>query len=379
VAVLLIQDDLPDPARVAAGTPPAPGSGWMLAGLCVAAFLLGTAEVVRDNAAQTMLPQLVPHSRLETANGRLWGVETVSNSFAGPPLAGVLLGVAASVPFGVHAGLLVIAAALVASIARRTPPATARTSAAAASSTPAAHAHDKDPASPAGPIDSTEPAEAGPTWTADITEGLRWLWAHRVLRTLALTLGVLNLLGALTSAVFVLFVQDVLGLFDGWQFGLLLTGMAAGGVIGSLVGDRVAERLRRGTALLVSVAGMTLATIVIALSSHALLVAAAGALEGFFILVWNIITVSFRQRIIPDRLLGRVNSVYRLFGWGTIAVGSLGGGAVVVLAQPLLGREWALRSVFLLAAAGMLVALVVIMRRLDNRTIDAAIAAAEES
>jgi hypothetical protein len=74
-----------------------------------------------------------------------------------------------------------------------------------------------------------------------------------------------------------------------------------------------------------------------------------------------------------------VNSVYRLFGWGTIAVGSLGGGAVVVLAQPLLGREWALRSVFLLAAAGMLVALVVIMRRLDNRTIDAAIAAAEES
>jgi MFS family permease len=145
------------------------------------------------------------------------------------------------------------------------------------------------------------------------------------------------------------------------------------------VGDRVAERLRRGTALLVSVAGMTLATIVIALSSHALLVAAAGALEGFFILVWNIITVSFRQRIIPDRLLGRVNSVYRLFGWGTIAVGSLGGGAVVVLAQPLLGREWALRSVFLLAAAGMLVALVVIMRRLDNRTIDAAIAAAEES
>jgi hypothetical protein len=316
-----------------------------------------------------MLPALVPRSRLETANGRLWGVETVANSFAGPPLAGVLLGVAAAVPFGVNAGLLTLAAVLVASIAARTP-------ATAPGSVPSAPPQDAAPAAPGSPSPAPE---AAVTWSSAIAEGLRWLWAHRVLRTLALSLGALNLLGALTSAVFVLFVQDVLGLFDGWRFGLLLTGMAVGGVMGSLVGDRVAERMRSGTALAVSVAGMTVATLVIALSSHALIVWAAGAVEGFFILLWNVITVSFRQRIIPDRLLGRVNSVYRLFGWGTIALGSLGGGVVVALAQPLVGREWALRSVFLLAAAGMLCALIVLLRRLDNRTIEAAVAAAEPS
>lgn len=351
-AVVLVQDDLPDPAQIAAGADPAPGSGWMLTGLCAAAFLLGLAEVVRDNAAQTMLPAIVPRARLETANGRLWGVETVTNSFVGPPLAGALIGAAAAVPFGVNAGLLAIASLLVASIARRTPAAPAAVQA----------------------TQSTEMSSA--SWSADIAEGLRWLWSHRVLRDLALTLGALNLLGALTSAVFVLFVQDVLGLFAGWQFGLILTGMAVGAVVASLVGDRVAEKLRRGTALAVSVIGMAAGTLVIALSSHAAIVWTAGAVEGFFVVVWNIITVSFRQRIIPDRLLGRVNSVYRLFGWGTIAIGSVAGGLAVSAAEPFVGRDWALRSVFLLTAGGMLVALVAVVVRLSNRAIDDAIATA---
>jgi MFS family permease len=44
--------------------------------------------------------------------------------------------------------------------------------------------------------------------------------------------------------------------------------------------------------------------------------------------VWNITTVSLRQRLIPDELLGRVNSVYRAIGWGTIPIGALVGGLV---------------------------------------------------
>ena len=44
-------------------------------------------------------------------------------------------------------------------------------------------------------------------------------------------------------------------------------------------------------------------------------------------LLWNVITVSLRQTIIPDELLGRVNSVYRFFGWGMMPLGSLLGGA----------------------------------------------------
>ena len=46
----------------------------------------------------------------------------------------------------------------------------------------------------------------------------------------------------------------------------------------------------------------------------------------FTAVLWNVITVSLRQTIIPDRLLGRVNSVYRFFGWGAIPIGGLIGG-----------------------------------------------------
>jgi MFS family permease len=67
--------------------------------------------------------------------------------------------------------------------------------------------------------------------------------------------------------------------------------------------------------------------------------------------LWNVITVSLRQALIPDRILGRVNSVYRFLGWGMMPIGSALGGLVVAVAQPLLGREWALRSPFVLAAA----------------------------
>lgn len=364
LAVAAVQTDLPDPAEVAAGTASAPAAGLLLTGLCVAAFLLGAAEVVRDNAAQTLLPAIVPKERLETANGRLWGVETATNSFLGPPLAGALVGVAAAVPFGVNAVLLATAAALVVSIARGTP----RTPASGRDAVPAS-----DSTSSHLPAEGSTGSTGSDTWNSDIAEGFRWLWAHPVLRLLALSLGALNLLGAITSAVFVLFVQDVVGLFEGWQFGVILTGMATGGVAASIVGDRVAERLRRGTALAVSVTAMAAATMVIGVSSSAYVVWAAGAFEGFFVVLWNIVTVSFRQRIIPDRLLGRVNSVYRLFGWGTIALGSLSGGLIVSAAEPLLGREWALRSVFLLAAAGMLLVLMAVVRSLHNDALERAL------
>ena len=71
--------------------------------------------------------------------------------------------------------------------------------------------------------------------------------------------------------------------------------------------------------------------------------------------LWNVITVSLRQTVIPDRLLGRVNSVYRFFGWGVIPIGGLlGGGLVAVLDGPL-SREWALRMPWIVAGAAQLV------------------------
>ena len=174
-------------------------------------FLLGTAETLFDNAAQAILPVVVPRERLERANSRLFAAELVSNQFAGPPLGGFLFAAAVSVPFLLDAGTFAAAAALVLAMRGRFRP---------------------------------EKPEGAPRTTlrAEIGEGLRWLWGHRLLRVLAMMLGVSNAMYAATDAIWVLFVQDVLGL-GSVGFGILVASGSAGGLIGSLTADRIIARL----------------------------------------------------------------------------------------------------------------------------------------
>jgi MFS family permease len=86
--------------------------------------------------------------------------------------------------------------------------------------------------------------------------------------------------------------------------------------------------------------------------------------------------VSLRQSIIPDRLLGRVNSVYRFFAWGMMPVGSLLGGIVVAVTETLSNRENALRAPFWLAAATFVVLFVYTLPRLNTARIREAESAA---
>lgn len=74
--------------------------------LAVIAFLFGCAEVVRDNAAQTILPSLVAPGDLEHANGQMWSAEQVTGQFIGPPLAGLLIAAGIAIPFGLDAGFM---------------------------------------------------------------------------------------------------------------------------------------------------------------------------------------------------------------------------------------------------------------------------------
>jgi hypothetical protein len=63
--------------------------------------------------------------------------------------------------------------------------------------------------------------------------------------------------------------------------------------------------------------------------------------------LWNVITVSFRQSIIPPRLLGRINSAYRFFAWGMMPIGAGIGGALVATVDLFGSRSVALRATFL--------------------------------
>ncbi|MEO1306388.1 MAG: MFS transporter [Pseudomonadota bacterium] len=290
--------------------PPEDGEITFIMVLAGLAFLLGSAEVLRDNAAQTALPSVVDKSELERANGQIWSVEQIMGSFVGPPLAGFLIAMAVPAPFVVDALTFGVAALLVASIKM--------------------------------------PARAGREhrnlWE-EVVEGTRWMLSHRIILQLGIMLGILNAASIMTVTILVLYSQEILGL-SSLGHGLLLTAGAAGGVIGGLVSPWLAQRLGRRASLLIAVAIMTAHFAIIAFTSNVWVVAAALFVEVFAALLWNVVTVSYRQRMIPDDLLGRVNSIYRFLGWGTMPFGALIGGGLVALAEPELGRALALRVPF---------------------------------
>jgi MFS family permease len=342
LVVLAVQSGLPHPEDLASGVAAAPASAPLLLGLLyLVALLVGCAEVVRDNSAQTLMPAVVSREHLERANGRLWGAESALNNFIGPPLAGVMVAVALAWPFLLNAVLLGVSAVLILQLDGSFRPKGQTSN---------------------GRID----------WRGEIAEGFGWLWRNRLLRALAILLGAMNMLSQVAFVIFVLYAQEILGLFEGWQFGFLLTGMAVGAVTGSFLADRVARRLTSGTALLVAMTGMGLAFVVLAVTSSAIVVWSTSVVNGFLIMLWNVITVSLRQRIIPDNLLGRVNSVYRFFGWGTMSIGTLLGGVFVTVAEPAIGRELALRAPFLLAGIASLLLLVYAVPRINTAVVRAA-------
>lgn len=305
--------------------------------LFVAAFVLGTAETLFDNASQAILPSLVDREDLPKANGRLFGAQVITNEFTGPPLGGFLFAAAAATPFLLDGASFLAASILVASITGSFRP--TRTAAQQVGSSVLKGIR------------------------SDIAEGLRWLWGHRVLRTLALVLGGANLLEQAGFAVMVLFAQDILGL-DEAGFGLLLTAFAVGSVAGGVVGERVIARFGSGTVLIGSLLVMGGGQLAIGLVSSAWVVGALNVAVGFAVILWNVITVSLRQSIIPDEILGRVNSTYRFVGWGAMPLGALLGGV--------LADAFGLRTPFIVGGIGMIVLAVVMAPIVNTRTIRAA-------
>ncbi len=341
-AVLAAEGSLNDPGDIADGLASTPDNGAVaLVLLYLAAVLLGSAEVLRDNSAQTLMPSLVDTEHLDKANGRLWGAEMVMNAFVGPPLAGLLLSVSFALPFFIDAGTFAVAAGLLFLIAG-------------------------DFAPKGRPVDAPQAS-----FREDLREGVRWLWQHRLLRSLGIALGLLNGLGAMQQAVDVLFAQEVLGL-SAAGFGALAIAFAIGGVTGSMVAHRVSEKLGPGNSLFATIIVSAIGPALIGSMPSVPLVFAVFLVGSFFAVVWNVITVGLRQTLIPDHLLGRVNSVYRFFGWGMIPIGSMLGGLLVVVVDTFAERETALRVPFGVSAAAHVLLLAWALPRLNTREIDAA-------
>lgn len=309
--------------------------------LVLTAFLFGLAEVLRDNSAQTLMPSVVERENLEKANSRMWSAEALTNSFIGPPLGSLLIGVAIFLPFFFDAISFFIAVALIASLTGSFKP-----------------------------IESEEPREKI-NFKAEIKEGFAWLWGHPLLRPMAIILGCMNGIGTMVGAVFILYAQEVLHTTV-FIFAILGTGGAIGGILGGIFAPKISAALGSGPALSLALASGPIANLIIGMTTSWQVVWILMAFETFLAILWNTITVSLRQSIIPTHLLGRVNSVYRFFAWGSIPIGMLLGGGMVTVLAHFFSRESALRAPFFASAALGFVLWVLAAPRLTTAKIDAA-------
>lgn len=287
--------------------------------LCLG-FAIGCAEVARDNAAQSMLPGIVAPEGLERANGILGSIETVGNEMAGPAIGAFLIALYLPSPFLVIALALLGAAFLTASLS--------------------------------GSFTATAQRQRSERWRGELVEGFRFVTGHPMLRVLVLVTGFWSFFAEVALIALVLHVQENLN-SGATAYGLILAVGAIGGVVGGVVVAPLLKVFSRGAlAKWMNLVPAPL-FVLIAIAPGPGVVAAAMFffyLSGIF---WNTISISYRQRVVPDRIRGRVNSVYRLFAWGMMPLGLVASGIIVNLATDMLGRPAALIIPFFVAAAGI--------------------------
>ncbi|GCD93075.1 MFS transporter [Embleya hyalina] len=318
-----------------------------LAMIYTMAFLLGTAELVGDLGSSAMLPAVVPKDRLETANSRMESTRSALNEFVGPPLGGLLVAAGAvTAVLGTAGVYLAAAGALLLPVRGRYA------------------------ARPADPRPRSNPPDRV-SWRAEFTEGLRFLRRHPLLRNLAVMVCVMAGAWSAWSAVLVLYAVDPgpMGL-SGAEYGLLLTTLALGGVLGSVAAGWVQRTLGARDTLVVDVITSVLMLGAPALTNRVWIIGITTFVGGFGSGLWNVTVVTLRHRLIPDELLGRVSSAARLIGWGGMPVGAALAGVLAQTSGP--------RVVFALAASACALLLLPFVRVIREDTIRAAVEALVE-
>lgn len=266
---------------------------WMLYAI---GFGLGVGETLFDTAAQSVLPSIVAADELERANGRLYAVELTANQFVGPPAAAVLAGATLAGAVGASSVLYLLAGIVLLTMS--------------------------------GSFRATRTGTPT-TIRRDISDGLGYLARHPLLRALAVCVGVSNLASTAMISILPLYIiaPGPIGLSKA-GYGLLITSIAAGSVLGTMVVHHLRARLGTRRTLLLATLGFPLFSLAPVITDSALIIASGLFVAGTISVSWNIITVSIRQRIVPDELLGRVNAGYRLVAWGTMPVGAALGGVL---------------------------------------------------
>ncbi|TFD03661.1 MFS transporter [Cryobacterium sp. TMT1-66-1] len=264
-----------------------------IAALAILAFTLGTAETVYDNAAVGFLPQLLPTELLPIGNSRLFTSQLSATQLVGPPLGGLLFALGAGIPLALDSISFALSALLIAFMPR-TPPGV---------------------------------PHVRKNLRRDIAEGLTWLWRNPTLQAMAFITTALGAISGALLAMLVIYARQQLHLTS-FGYGLLLGAFAIGSVSGALAAPRVMRRWPLPQVLAGTVLVATVIFACLAATSNSIVAALLLAALGVAVSTWNIASVTTRQRIVPNRLLGRVSSAYRASALTFTTLGALGAGVL---------------------------------------------------
>jgi MFS family permease len=292
--------------------------GLTLAQLFVVTLVSGVLTVFFDVAYQSYLPALVGREHLVEGNAKLTGSAEVA-AVAGPGVAGALVqAVGSSAAVAVDSVTFFVSAVAVGAI--RSP--------------------EPKPTVPEG-------GHAG--LMEGIAQGLRFVFGNALLRAIAATTATSNLFSGVAAAVEIVFLVRQVHASPG-VIGLLFALGGVGGVAGAFSAGPIARRVGGARATIIGIAGSVGALLIpLTMPGAGLLYFGAGLLMvSFSATVYNVNQVSFRQRLCPDRLLGRMNATMRFVVWGVLPIGALIGG--------IMGAVFGLRTTLWIGALGQAVA-----------------------
>jgi predicted MFS family arabinose efflux permease len=302
-----------------------------VAGALIGLGLLATTEVFADNTTATLTPMLVARSDLSVANARVQTGFLTLNQLAGPPIGAALFAVGWVWPFVAES--ILILAALLLLVKLTLPPS----------------------ASPAASASSSLSSRAGVL--RDIREGFAWTIRHPAVRTLVLTILLLNFTFGAAWSVLVLYASDRLGL-GALGFGLVTAVSAVGGLLGTALYGWITARVSLGNVMRAGLIIETLTHLALAVTTSPPVALGIFFIFGAHAFIWGTTSMTVRQRAVPEALQGRVTSVNTICIYGGLVVGSAIGGV--------LATKFGVTGPFWFAFAGSAVFVALLWRSLTS-------------
>jgi predicted MFS family arabinose efflux permease len=288
----------------------------------IAMFVLGTAETFADITSQTLLPSVVESRDLGVANARMQGGFLATNQLIGPPIGALLFAVGRSWPFAVNTACCLLGALLMLRVTVR-------------------------------PVQEVQRRAV----RHEIAEGVRWLWQHAPMRTLAITIVLFNVTFGAAWSVLVLYSTQVLHMSEA-GFGLLTTAGAVGGMIGTTSYGWLERHFSLAAIMRIGLVIETFTHLALALTRQPWIALLVMVVFGAHAFVWGTTSATIRQRAVPGELLGRVTSVYMIGVVGGMVLGTALGGV--------LADVWGLTAPFWFGFAGSALLVGLLWRELGH-------------